>query len=563
MNERRVLVMHAGGGKAGSSALQSALNQAAAKLAKVGINYAEAPAASSAYDIRSGNGISLYEKIAKPEWESRTGELIEGFLGDQAIGICSSEYLASMAAGYWQQLIEAAAQRRIDIKVVYFVRSPVGYVAASYNQDVKRGGECRSLEEAAQTAGWQHFDDLQKLDKLFDDDHLRVLNYDLARKGIIDAFVSAWPELLPAASPLGKLKSVTVNRSLSSAELDVMRLVNSRIGEDLGPEISDRLILDAPELRTRLSVASSTAEILSGKFREATDWINARFFPTASSPLRVSAGVAVGEVEDQDQPERALGIVLDWALSRVGSERADLSFVRRRMLDIDWHNANDPVIPNDFDPIAYLFNNDDILRSDNPPYQHYISNGHAERRPYRWPVRVDVTREESVAGAVARLQLDDPDGWTDTPIWPRLRHFLQLEALLHDFGEREREHVRQIRRLHENLGFEGEQFRQMLDRTVAPLRGAVDAARTSVDSQLDNLQAEISTAQAVQFETVNTNLNRIADGLLANRAEQESLSKLIEKKDEELASARELLRQYRETGLLQHLKWSLFRTDRP
>lgn len=570
MKKRGTLVLHAGGGKAGSSAIQSALNHAERALSEVGISYRGAAPAASPYEITSGNGILLYDRIAQPEEDSEIGAFIEDFLGEHRVGICSSEYLGSIAKSRWKRILDAAAAKDIDIKVVYFVRSAVGYIAASYNQDVKRGGETRTIAEYARDASWQHFDDLQKLAELCGQDRLRVINYDLARGDIMGAFANSWPELEPAEQCLRTVGKLTVNRSLGGAEIEVMRSVNARIGGHWGPQISDRLILDRPELKTRLFVPDETAEILADKFAEQTKWINERFFADASAPLRVSAGVSVGDVEDQDDPRRPLAVVLDWALGRIAQEFADIGFIRNRLLNIDWHNAADRAVPPDFDPIAYLFVNEDLLRSETPPYSHYIAHGHCENRPYRWPVHVQASQDETMAEAIARLRLDHPDDWAQTPTWPRMRLFLQIEGLLHGFADRERGYLEEIRRLREEQGYEGKLFKRRMDEVVGPIDAKLDESRSNIEQKLARLTSELAVAgrqENEKLDTLNAAVASLTDRLQTEtsslRKEQSRLHALVESKDSELAAASAQLQQYRETGALGFLKWAFARDGRP
>jgi hypothetical protein len=568
MKARRTLVLHAGGGKAGSSAIQSALNQAANCLADQGISYIGASAPSTPYEITSGNGIALYERISKPEFDAET--LVEGFLGDRNVGICSSEYLGSMASGVWRRILAAAESRDIDLKVVYFVRSAVGYIAASYNQDVKRGGESRTLDQVAREATWQHFDDLTKLAELFDEQHLRVINYDIARGDIISAFVAAWPELEACDQCLRHVEQVTVNRSLSGAEIQVMRRVNSRLHGNYGPEISDRLIMDQPELRTRLLIPDETAKVLATKFAEPTKWINERFFAEAQAPLRVSAGVSIGDPEDSDQIDQALAIILDWALEKLADERADISFIRNRLLNIDWEHANDKILPPDFDPLAYLFLNEDLLRSETPPYEHYIANGHREGRPYRWNVRLEGPHDDTIAAAISRLHLDDSQDWAGTAVWPRMRHFIQLEGLLHAFAERERTYLGEIRRLREENGYEGEIFKRRVEEVVRPVVVALEASEAGATARLDNLSSrlnEVIERGEVKFNALSSCVDALAENVRsqtsAQQEEQTKLRELISAQDEELTAQRAVLAQYRERGLGQFLRWAFSRSARP
>jgi hypothetical protein len=582
MTPSRTLIMHAGGGKAGSSAIQSALGRSVDALAKLGIAYAHAPAVASPYAITSGNGLFLYKKVVTPDWPSRGKTLLESYLGDQQIGICSSEFLGSMSESCWRRIIATAAEASIDVKVVYLVRSAVEYVIASYNQDVKRGGEHRTMEQAVRDAGWQHQDDLATLDSIFDRDHLKVINYDVAREDLIAAFTGAYPELLPAKKCLHSRGQITVNRSLSAPEIELMRQVNARFGDTFGQEISDRLIEANPELRPRPEVSEDVIDTLAGKFEDATSWINSRFFSDSSTALQFRPFRPPAASAGSERPEAALKVVLDWALEKIANNSGNqISFIREALLAIDWHNSNHPRIPRDFDPIAYLLINSDVLQTKNPPYFHYIESGHAEEREYRWPLRLDEFGDTTVSQAIARLRLDDSEGRMDSALWPRLRHALQLEALLHGFANREREYLDEIRRLHEEHGFDNERLRQRLRDTVRPIGEALETAQSETSqiirdlgNAIGPLQSALEQAREEQVRTSSSKAAEIQESIVnlktewtsditAIREEQARLNAALHQKDAQLAEQAEHLRQYRQYGFLKYLKWGLFRSARP
>ena len=523
--ERRTLIVHAGGGKAGSSALQSALSHAAQDLAKVGITYADTHFSISRYEITSGNGFRLFEEVGEPDWVVRGKSTIESFLGDKTVGVCSSEFLGSLTPKRWQSIVETADHLRVDLKVVYFVRSAVGYLISSYNQNVKRGGEARSVEEAAADYPWQHYDELVDLNAIFDRDHLRVINYDLSRKNIGAAFCAAYDELKPAAKLLHDAAKLPVNRSLTNAELEVVRRVNAQFGALYSHDLSDKLIYDAPEIEADQTLSAEVAEIIAGKFAEATAWINENFFGDGKGMLSLDATPRARKRASVDPPERPLAIALDWALETIDNRSADISFIRQRLLAIDWENSNSPAIPPDFDPIAYLLLNPYVLRAQLAPYAHYIESGKAEARKYRWPLTIDPSTDAPTAEAIARFRLDDSEQLADTPLWPRLRHFLQLESLLHEFAQREHEYLDVIRKLREGHGYESEQFRHGIGELLRPLYELVEGVRREAKSGSHQRAAEarmLAESGREQFDALRADLSRSAEQLAATLRERHS-----------------------------------------
>jgi hypothetical protein len=69
------------------------------------------------------------------------------------------------------------------------------------------------------------------------------------------------------------------------------------------------------------------------------------------------------------------------------AQAAGAAFIATRLAAIDWRNIGNPAIPGDFDPIAYLLLNLDVLKAGAPPCEHYINSGQHEGRRWRWESR--------------------------------------------------------------------------------------------------------------------------------------------------------------------------------
>jgi len=93
--------------------------------------------------------------------------------------------------------------------------------------------------------------------------------------------------------------------------------------------------------------------------------------------------------------------------------------------------------------------------------------------------------DASTSETIAQFRLDDAEVMAGSALWPRLRHFLQLEALLHRFAEREYEYLDAIRKLREVHGYESEQFRSHIGELLQPLYGLVEGVRReAIDASL-------------------------------------------------------------------------------
>ena len=526
MKPQRLLFIHAGGGKTGSSALQSALAEMTSQLAEHGIAYANAPTTQSRYAITSGNGVALFDLVATSRWEEEGADLLESYLGSHAIGICSSEFLGSMSAGNWRKLLETAADRGIEVRVVFFVRPASSYLAACYNQDVKRAGVHVSLVEYLREATWHHLDALMTLDAVIPADALRVRNYDACRSEVASAFATAFPELEIVAKILRPATKRTVNRSLDDAEIAVVRRVNRQLGGKAGEALSDKLIYAMPEKRGGISVEKTQADTIAIKYTDGTSWINKRFFDGATAPLSLNSRMDAPDCSATHDEAQALSLALDWAIEQLGTQTGDnAEAIREALFTIDWQNANLADIPAGFDPFAYLAFNADVVSARVPPFLHYHLSGKHEHRTYNWPQLRDAQQDAEVAHAIAAVR---KDGRPETPTerLRRLQHQYQIESSLHAFAVREREYLDEIRRLGERRGFDRAEIREELGKFL-----------------------QTNAAIVRELEVLGTEQSRLNHALIEREAE--------------LERQRSTVSRYREAGLLESVWWAIRRSRRP
>lgn len=559
----RTLIVHAGGGKAGSSAIQSALASSVTELSEIGISYSGAPAASSPYEISSGNGYSIFEALAKPDWEARSSLLLESYLSGHSVGVCSSEHLGRLSEGNWHRLLSAASSISIDVKVVYFVRSPLDYIAASYNQAVKRGGEIRTIDEASLALPWHHHDELIILDRVFSDRKIKVINYDANRRNITDAFAYSWPELHDVAGCLAKFRSTTVNRALSPFELEMLRRINALLGAASGTEISDMLIRDNPELHTRTSLPENIAATLETKHTESLRWVNARFLRCGGENLKSRSGQCIEQADDTGHAQHVQHVqhlVLDWALNKMAARVNDITSIYERLLDIDWQHSSNPKIPLDFDPVAYLLVNEDLLRSGTRPYAHYLSHGRVEDRQYTWPLALDASLDGTTAESVARLRMECSNYLSDVPVWLRMRHLLQTHSLLDPFVQRERLYVDELRRSMEKNSFDVGRAQLAIETALRPFACDLQAIGDEVMRGFSGVFTFLR-ASADEGDVRLTSLDNAANRILVlvendNKLlleERDHLLRALELKNKEISSLYQQIESHSKTGILDYI----------
>lgn len=560
----RLFFIHAGGGKTGSSALQSALAEAAPGLAEVGIAYTHAPRTESVYAITSGNGQPLLSLLQGGDWADEGERLLESYLDGKTIGICSSEYFGNLSAQSWQRLAATAETCGIQLRIIFYVRSAIGYLAACYNQDVKRAGECRDLADYLREGSWHHIDSLRILDGLFSAEQLSVINYDAVREDIVSSFAGAFPELAPVKPVLAEAGGRRVNRSLDASEIDVMRRVNARFGASWSEELSNKLIYTDPERQGGLAIAPDIAADLRRKFEDPMGWVNERFFPDPEP--RLTDQVSAGPADERASDPNPYATALDWCLEKLEAAGGDaVGHIREQLLQIDWQNADHPEIPNDFDPIAYLLLNDDLLKAGARPFQHFIDSGKQEGRGYRWPLQPDAVGDPAVAALAAEARHSKGRNRKGNPA-DYLRQLYQVEGLIHSFAGRERSWLEELRREREA----GKYSKAELQQIVASLRQSIDAMSAREAEQARQAAVEHRNgvdALSRQGEEAQAALQGLAGQFqeLTRSLEEDRALRIrqIEEQEAEAVRREQSLSRYRAAGFWQFLAWSIQPRKRP
>jgi hypothetical protein len=387
----RLLLVHAGGSKTGSTAIQNFCELHAERLLEAGIFYGRRLGIGSKYQMGSGNGYPLYQALAAGNSRDVL-ELTQSHAAHGRLGLCSSEYFAHSTVDDWLRLEESCDQSGLQLKVIFFVRNVIPFLQSAFDQAVKRHGESASFTLWSETSEWQHVQSLRVLADALGPASISVVHYDSALFTLIRTFLgvmgvdSSFEVDADAASR-------TVNRSLTSVERTAMRRINATLGGMVAAELSDHLIYRRPEMKAQAEeVEAATVRRLVERFEMDVQWINQHFFagqetvavlPRPASPSAAALGVAPSDFE---QERNCLTDIADWCVAKLKGSKADaIDFVANRLRFIDWHNGGNPLIPPDFDPVAYLLFNPDVLAAGVPPYEHFILAGHKEGRSHKWP----------------------------------------------------------------------------------------------------------------------------------------------------------------------------------
>lgn len=393
--EKRILWIHAGGSKTGSSALQNFFELNVEYLNTQGIAYNNRANIKSDREITSGNGMLLfdsfmYKSLSKEELTDVILSYFEEFLSN---ALCSSEHFQILDVTSWNKLINITEENNIELRIVFYIRDVAPFFISAYDQMIKRHGEWRDMMEWSYTFNWEHLETLQKLSQIFSKDKMLIYSYERSKSHLIRSFLDAIGiTVTNNENYTKKINNKKVNRSLTLQERELLRRINKEFGDKYSMEISDRLIYQNPDFASEQRWDDSLIMQLTDRYHNDIQWVNDTFFdgfPMVKvyddSIIKESTNLLSQEDEKSINDE-----VLKWSLSKIKALEEDainltIPFVAKRLSAIDWENASNPAIPEDFNPFAYLLLNAELLKAGVAPYHHFIHYGQFEKqRVLKW-----------------------------------------------------------------------------------------------------------------------------------------------------------------------------------
>ena len=384
--QTRILWIHAGGHKTGSTAIQNYLYLGGLQTTAPDFFYKEIDGVKNPKHMNGGNGFSLIPLPPEPNLASE----IESFVGSAEEAILSNEDFSGLTAEEWQRLDSVASGKGIEVRVVFFVRDVLSFMLSDYDEGIKGGRIVTEFADFALTAHWLHAIALRNLAKAFPADRLRVRHYDSERHNLLRSFFEAVgvssPQIAPLAGKIGLL-----NRSLTREERDLLLYINRKQNYRLFSEALNRSIQesDPDAISEKPLIPIDLEEKLRARFAGEVDWINKTFFDGGRI---VGLGAETSSVERQELPEKqaerslrlhrtALESVMRKSTTAVAEHHNHVCW---RLRNLDRENLAHPDLPKDFDPAAYLMLNHDLIPINIPIVKHFLDHGRLEGRVYSW-----------------------------------------------------------------------------------------------------------------------------------------------------------------------------------
>ena len=274
------VILHIGHGKTGTSAIQSFLALNAERLEREGIRYPEHPSFDRAKQggISSGNCPYKADKL----FDLINRELMR--CPDEVRLLFSSEFMFVQREEICSRI--AALRDEVKFEIILFIRDPVDMVNSAYHQIVKRSGETRSLEEVA--VNLEHLQEAKLWHEALRDAGIKtkLFNYSKRKRTTVRTFLKA----LGCAEALQEQEDIVaenriVNRSLTSMELNLVRVANREFGQFAGRELSDTFVEVSPNVKShREQVSDKLLTQFKSRFGPSIAYFN-EFLPSLSSEI--------------------------------------------------------------------------------------------------------------------------------------------------------------------------------------------------------------------------------------------------------------------------------------
>ncbi|WP_299323383.1 hypothetical protein [Parasphingopyxis sp.] len=243
-NSPKIIYLHIGSPKTGSSFIQSSLANAEKTLADHKIHYpideTESEKARNGL-ITSGN---FYPKPG-----AFTALIERGRQSDLPGWLISSESIFQLlvreGSGFLDRI--SAECPDAEIKTLVYLRDPVDHVVSGYQQRVKRGGFTGTLADFMQSYRYPSETKtvLRQLRKCGAD--TTVLNYTRHKKNLLATFEN-WLGLVSGSLPRPPVNNI--NRSLTNSELKLQLIFNAHFGGLARRFVSDPLCHALPDIKS-------------------------------------------------------------------------------------------------------------------------------------------------------------------------------------------------------------------------------------------------------------------------------------------------------------------------
>jgi hypothetical protein len=387
------IIIHAGGGKAGSSAIQNYCELHHEQLETKGYAYENRINISSEKQITSGNGYLLSRSLINETNKNDEIDLIlKSYFGKCDFAICSSEHFSNLDADHWRRLWFACSRLSIDISIVYIVRDVLPYFQSGYDQAVKYHGEYNQFDDWVEGAKWLHIYALRNILSIVPRNRVKVLHYESIMDSLIVTFLKSIDVGLNFNIENDHFR---VNRSLTMDERAILCMANKMLGSRYSKDLFNFLIGHNEGTQVQhVNLDKTIHEKINLKYLGDVKWINSLFFNGAPTVKIVSSSQEIGSkdsnqlstLKDFSPSYEAMRLLSLWSLEKLRSaNQVDVKSLLNNLKTLADNSVCENIneLPPDFDALYYLVLNPDLVSAGINPFVHYLKSGRREGRKYK------------------------------------------------------------------------------------------------------------------------------------------------------------------------------------
>jgi hypothetical protein len=281
LTDMQRLILHAGIHKTGSSAIQSALARNVDALRAKNIIYPDfrsLPAAKLG-KVSSGNGVPLAKLLGSAVYPKQpvSRENIVAEIEQASAKGCdllySSETLLFIEPKHASAFFEFVRNAGFEVYIAFYLRSVADLAVSLYHQEVKQKRLTKSFSEFLQAFDAIPLRSALALCCAFGRERMHIRNYDVHKANLIEDFFSN----MLGISPLDglSLENPAVNRSLTPAELAIMREMNSVLSDPRHSRLASETLMAAnPMAKYDRQISPDDYRIIEEKFSRLVEEIN-------------------------------------------------------------------------------------------------------------------------------------------------------------------------------------------------------------------------------------------------------------------------------------------------
>lgn len=275
---KKNIYLHIGTNKTGSSAIQSFLNTNESLLNLNNIHYCSTGKIWNAHfplawELGCGksalnyNEKNLWEK-AKLEFENKKEENI----------IISSENFVLLRDTKKMYYIKNLLQN-YNIYILLYIRRQDLWVESLYLQSIKMGNNVNNFEKYCNNCGQEldFYKFLQPWEEVFGENNIKVLNFDNAKKNIIDSFLTLIGNTkIPLPPAKNKIVNETITRELAEFLIRFNPVINSKKRQEI-ISFYNKFIKSEDSLNTKFFNINERLKFLS-KYNQSNNLIARKYF---------------------------------------------------------------------------------------------------------------------------------------------------------------------------------------------------------------------------------------------------------------------------------------------